>query len=521
MPAAENGESMNVLNISSLGRQDIACVAILLVVSSLLYYVAWLGFAGSDDAYYAAAAQNWLNDFPYVGDNHWSLRHPLVLPLAASFAVFGLSEFALFVPIIIYNFLVVLLGYFILRNRFSGLTSTLLSVILVSTPLFAASGGVCFIDIAELLFVALSLTFFAEAVSRDFQVQPLVIAGAFAGLAFSSRETAAALIVFYGLCFLLGYGGHRLKYFVMAGGFLIVFAIEALYYLVMTGNPLHRLNISLHHDEITRSEEAQKIIDGSGSISTDTVFDTLLLVLLNQEFGILYYVFFIAVFWVFLSRNIAGVERIVLRVLSGSALTWLLCLALAGGILFLLPRYTFPSTFAAALVVAIVIGSLWQARRHLLAAGLGIAIVAVNLLCISVENRAIFHGERQLVALAGESNETIHTDGLTLHRIRFLLQVEGLDNVSDLTEPADGALWYRVPRNINQTIRDGGEIPLGERLRTDPGYSFETVAIYDPGRRWLGPLIEAIGLRDALPTRIYAKIDRPNQSSTLYRIRRK
>ena len=60
--------------------------------------LAWVGYVGTDDQSYARGALGWLNGFPYVGDNHWKVRHPVVIPLAVSLAIFGYREISLGLP---------------------------------------------------------------------------------------------------------------------------------------------------------------------------------------------------------------------------------------------------------------------------------------------------------------------------------------------------------------------------------------------------------------------------------------
>src|ERR1700752_4137328 len=59
---------------------------------ALVGFTSWLGYIGfiaSDDWSYSEAAIGWLEHFPYVGTNHWGLRHAVVLPVALSFLVRG------------------------------------------------------------------------------------------------------------------------------------------------------------------------------------------------------------------------------------------------------------------------------------------------------------------------------------------------------------------------------------------------------------------------------------------------
>ena len=64
--------------------------------------LSWTGYTESDDSLYAAAAWHWVQHFPYLGINHWGLRHAIVLPMALLFRLFGRSEATLEAPVLFY-----------------------------------------------------------------------------------------------------------------------------------------------------------------------------------------------------------------------------------------------------------------------------------------------------------------------------------------------------------------------------------------------------------------------------------
>src|SRR5262245_5810108 len=67
--------------------EHVRYVAVILIVALIMLDLAWVGYVGTDDQSYARGALGWLYTFPYVGDTHWALRHPIVIPLALSLAV--------------------------------------------------------------------------------------------------------------------------------------------------------------------------------------------------------------------------------------------------------------------------------------------------------------------------------------------------------------------------------------------------------------------------------------------------
>jgi len=111
---------------------DLTLIAIL---TAAILAFAWVGFIAADDRASSEAAMRWLTDGFYVGDTVWALRHPHVLGIAASYALFGFGEFQLILPAIIY-LLLILVAVYVFLNRFAGRRAALAAcVLLVLTPL--------------------------------------------------------------------------------------------------------------------------------------------------------------------------------------------------------------------------------------------------------------------------------------------------------------------------------------------------------------------------------------------------
>src|SRR5262245_21355252 len=92
----------------------------------------FIGFQASDDASYLDGALGWTKHFPYVGSNHWTLRHTITLPAAASVSLLGLNEFAVAFPTIAYFICFLCVnGYFV--TKFLGMRAALLITLLIAT----------------------------------------------------------------------------------------------------------------------------------------------------------------------------------------------------------------------------------------------------------------------------------------------------------------------------------------------------------------------------------------------------
>src|SRR4030095_15194060 len=164
-----------------------------IAVFALLNFYLWgIWYIESDDAAYILAAREWNDQFPYVSNFWWGLRHPTVLPISLSLQLFGDNEISVAVPTIIYSLGIVLVTYFLVKSFTDRLTGILASVIVAASPALTELSTTPNVDPCELFFVATSLLTFFYASLRNANAILFVIAGIAAGLAFVSRESTVA-----------------------------------------------------------------------------------------------------------------------------------------------------------------------------------------------------------------------------------------------------------------------------------------------------------------------------------------
>jgi 4-amino-4-deoxy-L-arabinose transferase-like glycosyltransferase len=488
--------------------------AIIAAVFALALTLGWVGFLGSDDGAYADGALGWLNSFPYLGTKHWELRHPAVLPIALSFALFGVNEAALILPTVLYSAGVALLTYgFVSRcaGRGAGL---LAAVLFLATPLFAVSATIAGADMTELFFVVASLWLFTAALDRVKPHGLLFAAGVAAGFAGLTRETAAGLVLSYGLLFLAGHGMPRSRYFTIAAGFALVWAVELGLLWAATGDPLYRLKIDFTHDEVLRAAAGSGEVDFAGNLFVHPLLNPFLVLLANQEFGLLYWLAAPAAFLLCRDRRHSPEMRGFARRLTVVGVAWFVFIAVSAGLLYLVPRYFAVTTWAASTLLAVWLVHAVAPARPRLAGALIVSLLAVDLLCLYVENRDIFFPERSLVALARERSEPIYTDPRSAFRAEFLLRAEGLlDQVRDEPPPA-GAFFLAIPENAERgSVQDRVFNPADY----SPTAAWKPVWTADPGRKWSGVLLERLGLSRLLPAAVLRHFDRPNAPVVAYR----
>lgn len=484
-------------------------LSLLLIAAVALLSFGWVGYIASDDDFYAHAAVGWLDQFPYVGHNHWSMRHPYVLATAASFALFGVSEHALTLVVMGFFLSSVALAYAAVAARFGPNPALWVGLLLLSTPLFAVTASIPGADLPQMFFIILSVLLFQRGLSRE-SSGLFFAAGVAAGLGWLTRETTGALVVFYGLLFLFAVGGNRMRYWVMAAGFVLPVAAEMLWLWYETGDLVYRYNLSANLRG--QNQSADYIKPQTGNIETECcykVLNPLLAIFINQEFMLLFFVFIPAAIWSARSSALSAVQRHSLLLLCGLTVTWFLVVGYLMPVRDL-PRYYAVSAFTAATVVALWLGvGLWP-RWPRLAGLLAVALVGTNLFGIYVENKQPVFGERALAAWLQDHDATLYTDPKTYYSSRFLLTQAGVLDRAAHGLPPPGGLYLYNPNRVLQSTR-----PPGYADRYKPPPNWPVVDRIPAERKLSGYLLDWLGLSEQLPGWLVSRLDRPVEGVTI------
>jgi 4-amino-4-deoxy-L-arabinose transferase-like glycosyltransferase len=488
------------------------CSLILLVVV-IAVFSAWLGWTGyieSDDQYYASAAVGWMTKFPYIATGHWGLRHTIVLPIAASFALGGINETALVLPTTLYYLALVVLTYLALDRLAGPLAAFWAAVLVALTPLFSLNASIVVTDLTELFLEVASFWSFYAATRRDGAPRFLLLAGAFAGLAWITRETAIALVAWYGLLFLFGIGMPRKRYFWMATSFLAILAVDTIYLWSMTGDFLYRYHVSLRGVAIDnpnhyRGPTRRGLIDAPKLVKP---FATLFL---DHQFGLLNVLAVPAAIWLCISRSIDPRSRDVARLLSLLAVVWFMILSYAFlDVLWSLPRYLSVTGYCAAILVALFFVKIGLVRMPRTAICLLATLIASDLLMTYLDDKNLLFGERELVALSEQTTETIYADEATRLSASFLLKAVGtVDQIKGGTPPAGSLFFYNAsPRR-----------PAAQDGDLDAMKRWEIVGEFDEESKASAKLLRVVGLAELLPESLRRKLDPPPRRAILYRVR--
>lgn len=486
-----------------------------LIVGLGLFYalvaLGWTGFIASDDVTFAHGAYGWLEQFPYVG-GHGTIRYTITIPMALAFRAAGENEFAMALPGLLYLGGLMVIAWFAVRRAAGPLPAFGALVVLATSPLLVIQASIANVDVIELFFLTASVMVFWRCLDGEPRTGRLVAAGALAGAAFLTRETAIFVALFFGLLFLAGYRFSRARYLFIAVGFVAVWSIELVYLWAMTGDPLYRFHISLNHDAtIDRS------LDLAGNVIVNPLIDPLLVILLNQEFMLLFWIAPPLIAWLALGQSVALPVRLFARVIALFALVWFICVGAAQHLLPLNPRYfMICAAMASVLGGAALVLLLARGGRMAAFAVFGLmALIGSNLVGIAVENKQSTFGERQLARIVdADPRAIILTDPMTRYRADMLLRWEHAESRVSDAPPASGALFYYNPAHAAANFK----LPPDRVALYRPQPEWIAVARYRPPPTWLARAIQGSGLSARIPQGVWHKLRYQHPEVTLYRI---
>jgi len=490
-------------------------VGLILLVALLMFWYAGVGYAGSDDSAYIGTSRRWLENGAFVGEFFGDLRYPLILPIAMSVGLFGDSELSAAVPTLCYALGTVIVTYIGMRAIIDHSVALLAALMLSLMPLLAGSSTTVSADICELFFIAVSLMTFLWGVHRRLPWYVFFVAGIAAGFGFMTRESAIALLALYGALFLVDFGGRRYVFWIMAAGFAAVFCAEMLFYLIMIGDPLHRLRLVAAAIQQPDPIAAVGLIDlSSGRVFNITpVLDPILLAVTHPQFGLIFPLAAGAAVWA-----VSGSGNAEIKLARVACVLGLLSFAVGGYVLShlaLLPRYFLVAAYASTIAVALWFRfGLWPKHKRICVAivvVLGCAHIAGTMMA----NRSPLFAARMLTSLAQASNAMIHTDPETVFRGGQLFAWGNAADKITSQPPGPNDLFLFNPKFSDvRTERNRGIDMTDYRPRSD--WIVERKFVDPPSV--FARTVDAVGLSRLLPSAIVRRIEAPNPPVTLYRL---
>jgi len=480
----------------------------------VMLWFGWVGFIASDDDSYRGAMLALLNqNNPIHLHTHWALRFTIIVPGALAIALLGDSEMALILPSLLYYVALCGSTYVFIRHHTASATSGLIATLILTTQaIFAIEFTRVTSEVAELpLMIAALMAFYTATVTSSEKYQNwLIAAGVLLGLAWLTRETMVQVLLFLSLLFLIGYGLPRRLYWLMAGVFLSIVAIEWFIYWQATGDPFHRLAVDLTHGErgggLSRVlDRGDGVLSREGNIQIHPLIDPLLVIFFNEEFGLTYWLLLPAL-WLRWQRAdwFKDHHLRLFDFFARVALANIVFMYASFSILNLLPRYFMLSCYAAVMMLALALPVWWQHWRKRTSIGL-LCYLAVSLLGMMLENKNPLAIERLLVAEVAALPAPVHVSPRVANNTKTLMHWRGTaSTLITAAKPKAGDLLLLHPSS------DGyfSDIPAGH---------LHLVKTLIPPQAPYRKLFAKLGLKHVLPARLAQRIISPVLPAYIYR----
>ena len=204
--------------------------------------------------------------------DHWRLRWPMTLSIAASHRLFGPSETAAAIACAAWVAGLVAVTFVMGRRVLGPGAGTMAAAFTAGSAFCAAQAMEVRIHGYETAFGAAALWIAAEGLSRG-DARRLLAAGVLAGGAWLCRETAVVLPAALGVASLVRFGPSPARWrglLATSAGFLTVLGTELAAYWAVTGDPAFRLRLSANHEAITAGADPTGLLIG-GTSATDAV----------------------------------------------------------------------------------------------------------------------------------------------------------------------------------------------------------------------------------------------------------
>ncbi len=401
----------------------VAAVAVLLYLASAT--VTWRGIGDWDATYYITAALGWYETGAYLGENHWQLRYPMVLPIAGSFAVFGPSEWAASLPNLAYGIMLIMVSAIWGLRFFGPAAGTVFALLLATSPALVLHPLEIEVRGPELFFSALALWLFLTGVVRHETALRLCLAGLAAGVAWLCREVAGYLLPTFVLAGLLLAPKTRRwrSAAIPTVSFSAVILAELALYWFVAGDPLYRYRIDLGHGgNVPGTEFAPQVDNGDSKVSLLTeplvqhVTDpTTALFMATAGLA--------AIFVLFGFRRLAASARQALVVFAiGAATSYLLASILLN---LEKPNYYPLFNYLALMLIALAAGLIWQSGYRRSAAFTTMVLCLAGPFFAGFDERYEFDYYRHAAALAKAEEAPLVTSYRVRERAALLLRLEG------------------------------------------------------------------------------------------------
>jgi 4-amino-4-deoxy-L-arabinose transferase-like glycosyltransferase len=274
---------------------QIALLCLILLLALGLRIAHYTGPIGSDDHDYYLAAYNIYSGEYEASDSYFKNRFAMILPIAASYAVFGTNEYAAAAWPMLSALGAVIICFLLGRRLLNPQAGLLGGLLLAFYPLDIHYSGLILPDIPlSFLMGASVLVFLAAHQARKYSPLLFFLSGLLMAIAYSCRSMSVILLPFFGLYILLFERKWRFTYLLFVVGFLSFLSVEGFYYHLNGLSPLH--NILLN-------KEAAVQVNSSGECSTSQLYYPQTIARNVSVFGLYFFLFLPSFAFAFIKRE--------------------------------------------------------------------------------------------------------------------------------------------------------------------------------------------------------------------------
>lgn len=475
-----------------------------IIVFGCLITIFWTGFLSSDDGSYLDAGRNLMrNNGLWLSETHGGLRYTVTIPLGILTSLFGTSETVISILPIFYSVILLSLLVFFTWRVFGKRPAIFTGILAASFPLFVIQASIVNVDIPETLFCLSSIFFFLKAIKEHDNRKWLLLSGVTAGLAMLTRETGYGLLIVYGVLFLFGAYMDRRLYLWGALGVGAILCVEMFYYVIQGESPFYRFLTAAqqHMVGIGHGDFAS----GTGNLSNNRLLGPITAILVNQEFGFLYWAAVISIWYLLKRAPLSPTVRCAVQVLALAALVWFLWIGFSGAVRPL-PRYFALSSALCLILVGVALAYIRSRPMALLCL---VGLIAVQLGCLLLENTNPRFASRGLASFIIENDAIVYTDATTANRARGFLLLRAPDHMELLqTGPAPtGAYQFWNPNVVGDAGKPIDSADIEKNIKAP--------------KRGIGILLTAINLETIVPTSIQNRLIYSGETAILYRSSKK
>ena len=204
-----------------------------------------------------------------------------------------------------------------------------------------------------------------------------------------------------------------------------MFGADWLFYLIQTGDPLYRLNVLLFSHVGIDNPSIVHVAEGTGNLAVGTRWEPIMMLLINNEFGFVFYAAVAAWFWARRKRISFEGQDFVVLLFWGSVIHFVVVGYLMG--LRPLPRYFsflfMPALFALSMVFASSFASKEQQLRRMAAIVFAV-LASTGFLLMDLGNKEPRYAEEVLLkAYRDYPGQTVYADSDVCRRAGEFLKI--------------------------------------------------------------------------------------------------